>query len=299
MKHKTYQSKVLLFGEYSVIKNSNALAMPYPLFDGHLTFRSQSQGRDPELKALSSYLNRLDSQGELPFDLDLSSFEFDIGQGLVFESTIPQGYGVGSSGALCAAVYDRYVKNPSTWNASIETLRNHLCLIESHFHGSSSGLDPLVSYVGKPILKTKDAGFNIADIASDSMEPGTLFLLNTGRSRKTEPLVGLFLEKCKNEDFSNLCEQELSPLTDECISHYLQGDREQLWQSFAKLSQFQFNNFEPMIPKLYVDLWQQGLVEHDFYLKLCGAGGGGFLMGMTKNFKECSRILKDFEIRPL
>jgi mevalonate kinase len=102
MKHKTYQSKVLLFGEYSVIKNSNALAMPYPLFDGHLTFRSQSQGRDPELKALSSYLNRLDSQGELPFDLDLSSFEFDIGQGLVFESTIPQGYGVGSSGALCA-----------------------------------------------------------------------------------------------------------------------------------------------------------------------------------------------------
>ena len=33
-------------------------------------------------------------------------------RGLYFESTIPQGFGIGSSGALCAAIYDRYSKNP-------------------------------------------------------------------------------------------------------------------------------------------------------------------------------------------
>ena len=299
MKTKSFPSKVLLFGEYSVIKHSNALAMAYPLFEGHLTFSSHSGRKDPELKALSSYLGKLDMRDELPFDFDLSSFDFDVGQGLIFESSIPQGYGVGSSGALCAALYDRYVKNSNKWNTSIETLKKHFCLMESHFHGSSSGLDPLVSYLGKPIVKNKDSGFQVTELPVMNSKGPTLFLLNTGRSRKTEPLVNLFLEKCKNDDFSKLCEDVLSPLTDNCISTFLAGDMVGLWDYFENLSRFQLDHFSPMIPKLYLDLWEQGLAEKDFFLKLCGAGGGGFLMGMTKDFKSCSRILKDFEIRPL
>lgn len=299
MQFKTFPSKVLLFGEYSVIKHSNALAMSYPLFDGRLMFKSTRSGQDPELKALCKYLHTVEVRGELPFDIDLASFEFDIGQGLVFESTIPQGYGVGSSGALCAAVYDRYAKSPDVWNSSIEVLRHHLCLIESHFHGSSSGLDPLVSYLGKPILKTRDVGFRVAHLPTNISQEGSLFLLNTGRSRKTEPLVNLFLEKCNNPKFSLLCENELTPLTDACISSYLEGHFEELWHSFGQLSSFQYTHLKPMIPNLYRDLWKLGLKENNFYLKLCGAGGGGFLMGITKDFKSCSRHLKDFEIRPL
>jgi mevalonate kinase len=37
-----------------------------------------------------------------------------------------------------------------------------------------------------------------------------------------------------------------------------------------------------MIPQSFQDLWQQGLDEGHFALKLCGAGGGGFLLGMGK-----------------
>jgi mevalonate kinase len=299
MKNKSFPSKVLLFGEYSVIKHSNALAMAYPLFEGHLTFSSNEGRKDPELKALSSYLNQLDEKDELPFDFDLASFDFDVGQGLIFESSIPQGYGVGSSGALCAALYDRYVKNPNKWNTPIETLKKHFCLMESHFHGSSSGLDPLVSFLNKPVVKNRETGFRVTELPEMNTKGATLFLLNTGRSRKTEPLVNLFLEKCKNEDFSILCENVLSPLTDECISSFLSADVDKLWKTFKKLSQFQLEHFSPMIPTLYRGLWKEGLDDEGFYLKLCGAGGGGFLMGMTKDFKKCSRILKDFEIRAL
>ena len=101
---RSFCSKVLLFGEYSVIQDSMALAIPYPLFEGRILFRqhgAKGSVPDPELKAFAEYLRRLSHKNELCCPFDITSFEFDIAQGLAFESTIPQGHGVGSSGALC------------------------------------------------------------------------------------------------------------------------------------------------------------------------------------------------------
>lgn len=298
---RTFSSKVLLFGEYSVIKNSNALAMPYPLFEGKLGFDKNNKGaRDPELAALASYMKKLEENNSLNFDFDVSSFSFDVGQGLFFDSTIPQGYGVGSSGALVAALYERYGSHQSSnGDIDIEELKKRLALMESHFHGSSSGFDPLISFLDRPILKKKGEGLLSVDFKENKDANGALFLLNTGRSRKTEPLVNLFLEKCKAEEFSYLCESELLPVTDICIEHFLENRANDLWDSFFQLSQFQFEHFNPMIPKLFVDLWEQGLHNKKYSLKLCGAGGGGFLMGMTRDFKGLTKELGSHEVRPL
>lgn len=298
---RSFASKVLLFGEYSVIQNSFALAMPYPLFEGKLAFDKGNKGqRDPELGALARYLKKIEQTGELDFDLDVSSFSFDVGQGLFFDSTIPQGYGVGSSGALIAAIYERYVKDKKEEKeVSIETLKRRFALMESHFHGSSSGFDPLVSFLNQPILKKNGQGMISVDLEEQPEAQGAFFLLNTGRSRKTEPLVNLFLEKCKSEEFTKLCENQLLPITNSCINCFLEKDYDSLWNSLEKLSRFQFENLNPMIPKLYLDLWEQGLNSGDFYLKLCGAGGGGFLLGMTKDFKKLAQELNSFEIRRL
>ena len=38
----------------------------------------------------------------------------DVNGGMYFDSSIPQGYGVGSSGALVAALYDKYANNKIT-----------------------------------------------------------------------------------------------------------------------------------------------------------------------------------------
>ncbi len=309
MTHKSFASKILLFGEYSVIQDSNALLIPYSLFDGSLAFKTQNEGaRDPELRAFASYIKSLEKEKQIDFKFDLSTFEFDIGQGLHFNSTIPQGFGVGSSGALVAAIYDRYVRSNDEKILDIEMLRRNFSILESHFHGSSSGFDPLVSYLNRPIVKDRLEGIKLVDIPSTSAsseadqnneDKGAFFLVNTGRSRKTEPLVNLYLEKCKSEEFSYLCESELAPITNRCIDSFLAGDQKNLWESMFDLSRFQFEHFKPMIPKLYLDLWEQGLKEKNFFLKLCGAGGGGFILGYCLDFKQCSSQLSNLEIRHL
>lgn len=276
-----------------------ALSSPYPLFEGHLAFkRERSVHKDPELLALARYLKNLKKRGELDFDFDVSSFSFDVGQGLFFDSSIPQGYGVGSSGALCAALYDRYAP---TFQISddINELKRRLAVMESHFHGSSSGLDPLISYLEKPILVSSEGNIDVVDIPQTSKEKGTLFLLNTGRSRKTEPLVNLFLEKCKNPEFNTFCKESLLPVTNQCIDRFLKGDIDKLQSYFKELSRIQLEEFTPMIPKLYHDVWRKGLESNTYQLKLCGAGGGGFLLGLTTNFKETALELEEYEVRPL
>ncbi|MCP4913015.1 MAG: mevalonate kinase [Oligoflexia bacterium] len=299
-KSTKFNSKVLLFGEYTVIKNSMALSIPFDLFDGELIFKSeQGQNIDNELKAFSRYMDKLNREASLPFEFDSTSFQFDVGQGLHFKSTIPMGYGVGSSGALCAAIYDRYSTPVLKNKLKASQLKKHFALMENHFHGSSSGVDPLISYLNQPILIDSDQNMGPVELPTFTERKGGLFLLNTGRSRKTEPLVNLFLEKCKNADFENSLVNDLLPLTNDCINYFLKGNVDQLIVEFQKLSQFQYELMAPMIPKLFHDVWKQGILSGEYSLKLCGAGGGGFILGITPDFKMIAESLKDYEVRPL
>ncbi|MBT7609418.1 MAG: mevalonate kinase [Bacteriovoracaceae bacterium] len=295
---KMFYSKVLLFGEYSVIKHSMALSIPYTLFEGKLEFRRDNRGNiDLELKSFCNYLKIQKEKERLGFSIDLNSFSFDVGQGLYFDSTIPQGFGVGSSGAVCAAIYDAYAQIlPTKTN---NEFKNDFSLMEGHFHGSSSGIDPLISYLNEPILNRNNGEVSEVKLPHFSPGNGGIFLLNTGRARRTEPLVNLFLEKCKSKDFSKKIESELLKINDNCITSLLEGDIETLYRNYESLSFFQFDEFTPMIPNLYRDLWRDGLLYKKYFLKLCGAGGGGFLLGMTKNFDEAEELLKNYEIRPL
>lgn len=296
---KKFYSKIILFGEYSVIQNSRALLIPYSLFEGKLTFRRDNTTFiDSELKAFSLYLKQLIKSGQINFQFDYTSFEFDISQGLFFDSTIPQGYGVGSSGALVAAIYDRYEQEGET-AVDIKRLKNIFSQMESHFHGSSSGVDPLISYLNSPILIENKNDVGLVTIPKFKKGNGGIFLLNTKRSRKTEPLVNLFLEKTRNESYFNLCEDVLKPITNQCIDHFLDVDIVALLENFKQLSAFQHEHFSPMIPKLYRELWREGLDSNAYSLKLCGAGGGGFLMGITDDFQKVKSVLSAHELRML
>tara|TARA_R110002049_G_scaffold308101_1_gene510923 strand:+ start:433 stop:1326 length:894 start_codon:yes stop_codon:yes gene_type:complete len=294
MSHKSFYSKVLLFGEYSVIQHSMALSIPYTLFEGRLKFpRDKSKGIDPELKAFCQYLKKL------PISLiDTKSFEFDLGQGLFFHSTIPQGFGVGSSGALVAAVYDRYAKEKIPLE-QLSSLKDLFAQMESHFHGSSSGLDPLISYLGQSLLVYGKKDYRAIDLPKYGEGQGGLFLLNTGRPRRTEPLVNLFLEKCRQDSFIQNCMNKLIPVNDSCIESFLNQDTDKLLVSMRELSQIQYDHFAPMIPPLYQDTWKKGLESDLYNLKLCGAGGGGFLLGSTRDFSKLEQTLDGHEIRPL
>ena len=60
------------------------------------------------------------------------------------------------------------------------------------------------------------------------------------------------------------------------------------------ISQIQFEYFDDYIPAEVKSIWLQGLQSDEYYLKLCGSGGGGYLILWSEfnmeNIKQ--RILK-------
>ncbi len=64
-----------------------------------------------------------------------------------------------------------------------------------------------------------------------------------------------------------------------------------------KISVFQFQHFLPMIPKLFQDIWLEGLETNQYFLKLCGAGGGGFILGFTHDFELTKKLISNHHLR--
>ncbi len=299
---RTFCSKILLFGEYSVIRGSMALASPYNAFEGRLVFPYRDgnsefkQNIDMELKAFARHLRDNRDNWKSLFDFDSESFEFDVEQGLYFQSTIPAGFGVGSSAALTAAVFHRYGKTKKT---DTDHLVEVFSRMESHFHGKSSGVDPLISYLEQSFLMTEGHNVKPVNIPDYQKGNGAIFLLNTGLQRRTGPLVNLFLEKLKQNDFLLRVDEVLTPITNECIKNFLEGNTATLYQNFRDLSFFQFKELVPMIPPIYARIWEEGLLSQKYFLKLCGAGGGGFLIGIARNFEEARKTLDGQQMRIL
>ncbi|MEZ5040537.1 MAG: mevalonate kinase [Saprospiraceae bacterium] len=294
MKH--YASKLLLFGEHIVVIGARALAIPYPAFQGHWTFGPADASLQQSLPDFLSYLKTIDLEG-LAFDL--TAFERDLSMGLFFESNIPLGYGLGSSGALCAAVYDRYAlsKIRRAEADRFDVLQRQLARMEGFFHASSSGVDPLICYVEKALLIQAGQRPAIVTFADKDM-PANFFLLDTGISRKTGPLVALFLKKYAEKTFQLAVQQTLVPANEAAIEAILSGDKDGLWQHFRAISYFQKAHFSEMIPPAYRSLWQKGLDQGDFTLKLCGAGGGGFLFGLAKDAKIIADLQATHSLYP-
>ena len=152
MERKNFYSKVLLFGEYGIISNSNALSVPFKEFYGFLnksTKLNQDQKHsNDELIELYHFIYKNSTINDV---IDIQNLKKDLELGLYFDSNIPIESGVGSSGALVASIFHKYSRIDVN-NLEIMEIKNLLSIIESKFHGKSSGLDPLVSFYSKPIL---------------------------------------------------------------------------------------------------------------------------------------------------
>jgi mevalonate kinase len=108
IKESLFYSKILLFGEYGIIQDAMGLSIPYNFYKGKFHFAEDKYSDSNEhLRNYFTYLSFLDTAGEAIAKLDLTTFKNDIQAGIAFDSSIPQGFGVGSSGALVAAIYDK------------------------------------------------------------------------------------------------------------------------------------------------------------------------------------------------
>ena len=193
-----FYSKILLFGEYGIIKNSKGLSIPYNFYSGGLKIgditKNSVKKSNEILTGFADFLVKIEKS---LVEFDQKKIQNDLANGMYFDSTIPQGYGVGSSGALVAAFYDRYAKTKITVLENLTKdkliiLKKIFSHMEAYFHGESSGLDPLNSYLSLPILIQSKNKIKTTGIPSQTKSgKGAVFLIDSGESSQTAPMLSL------------------------------------------------------------------------------------------------------------
>lgn len=303
MKGPLFYAKILLFGEYGIIKNSKGLSIPYNFYKGALRMDNSRDEKsilsNSKLQDFAKHLISIDPK-LVQFDMD--RLVADLSKGMYFDSSIPQGYGVGSSGALVAAIYDRYALEKITvlenlTRSKLTHLKVIFAAMESFFHGKSSGLDPLNSFLSLPILIHSKSEIEPTGIPSQSQTGNAaVFLLDSGMTSETAPLVSVFLDNFEVPAFRKMMKNEFITVSDRCIDHFLKGNITALFSDVKKLSSLVLHHFSPMIPKRFIALWKKGLETNAYYLKLCGSGGGGYILGFTQDLSKAKTLLSEHKL---
>lgn len=265
---KLYPGKILLFGEHTLLTGSDGLAIPATGFSGH--WRMGHHQQDTDLFALANYLET--HYNRLVRPIDISRFLQETTNGLIFDCNIPRGYGLGSSGAFTAGLYDRYGMGEVPDD---KDLRADLGIIESFFHGHSSGLDPLVSYTGQAFHIHQGVAKRIS-LEASIVE--SFSLINTGMSRQASFFIALFKDRMKDPEFASKIEVVYLPVLEQAINASLADDRQTLNQAMFDISYFQMVWLSEFIPVNWIKIWEQRLASGHKLLKMLGAGGGGFLL---------------------
>ncbi|MEN2435435.1 mevalonate kinase [Weeksellaceae bacterium A-14] len=300
MTNPLFYAKILLFGEYGIIEDSQGLTLPYSFYKGTLKFSETQSDFEKEsnrhLKKYADFLATLD----LPeaFRMDIHAFVADIDNGLFFDSNIPQGYGVGSSGALVAAVFEKYSyirRNPEEISKDeLKELKKVFGKLESFFHGTSSGIDPLICYMNLPILIENKENVDKVSIQMAQQGKGAVFLIDSGSVGETGPMIQIFFEKMKTEGFRKTLKEEFIRYNNACIDAFLRKDINPFFRNLKKLSVWAYEHFRPMIPESIYNIWKKGIDTNAYYLKLCGSGGGGYILGFTKDYARAEKMLEGF-----
>ena len=285
MRDRIYPGKIILFGEYTIINGGEVLAIPTSKMGARWAYAPSSDDRDATLMDYADYLSSM-----VPPPIDLELFLEDVNQGIFLQSDIPVGYGCGSSGALVAAVFDSY--NSQTQKYSLIELKEIFSRMESFFHGKSSGIDPLVSFLNRPVLINND-GIEILDGDFNGLM-NNFFLLDSGKSKSTAEYVKIFNDKTTDKEFARKIDL-LKDVVNMAIQNLvLHSDPRALHENIKEISMLQWSNFQEMIPVQIKSLWKSALEQSDHTIKLCGSGGGGYFLVYAENSENT-----DLELIPV
>ncbi|MFZ5941018.1 MAG: mevalonate kinase family protein [Bacteroidota bacterium] len=282
----TVFAKVMLAGEYGVIVGGTGLTIPLRCFSASLRERSSDKvspdesHSNTELKRLAVYLAGLPGTSfhARPQHEKLAG---QLEKGLWISSDIPRGYGIGSSGAVSALIYRHFFEGTDRLEPAKQ--KEDLGLIESCFHGKSSGVDALSCFRGKPLLFTEDGGIEETELDMSNL-PGEyrMFLYDSGITLETAPMVAWFLKQMEQSYFASPVRHDYLHMNRLFIEALLRRKEADPAMLFRAISDFQYTHFFKMIPEEVRDLWIEGQVSNDYYLKINGSGGG-YLLGIVYN----------------
>ena len=281
-----YYSKVILFGEYSMIFDSTALMVPLKQFSAQWRFASHllAQGSAASNASLQRFAEYLSTLNGINDNLDLQRFNHELYYNLFLDSNVPSGYGLGSSGTLVAAVYDAYAKQKTDDYLKLKEVFGKM---ESYFHGSSSGIDPLQCYLGKP-FKITPKGVQI--LSDDFLNKDIhICLIDTKIKSNTKPLVNHFKKQRNDADFLKRFQKDYVPQVKSCIETMISGDNELFFNSLKKLTKGQLEFLRPMITDNTLDLFTADY-DFNFGVKISGSGGGGYVLGFTDDVSRANEL---------
>jgi Mevalonate kinase len=276
-----------------MIFEPNALLVPFNKAMAQWQFCLDPERRDAiasnkNLRHFCSYLMR---NQKLSGCLDTQRFSDELEHGLFLDSNIPRGYGLGSSGALVAAVYERYALR---FFENLSSLKSVLAEMENSFHGNSSGNDPLQCYLGKPFKITKEKGIEVLDF-DFSLSPIRVFLIDTKKKSPTGPLVDYYMAQRKQPSYLEAFQQCYLPCVSSCIDAFLEHRSVDFFLSLEMLTSMQMDFLRPMITDNTLSLFN-GTFGFHFGVKILGSGGGGYVLGFTDDVLQAEKVLSDFDV---
>ena len=287
----SFNSKILLFGEYGIMHDSNALSIPYKKFNGSLS-KSDHLSEDQKIsnrniESLYEYIIQEDYLNDI---INSDNLKDEIDSGLYFDSNIPIGSGLGSSGALVSSIISRYSK-VDLKSFSNSEIKKIMSLVESKFHGNSSGFDPAVSYFNKPMLYSNQKIKLIERIAFKDFK---VYIIDSQIDSSTKKMIKLFEDKISKSEFRLFFNSKFINNTNQCINHLINTSK-LFRDSVKELSNDTLHNFQEMIPEKLKNKWKEGIKNDSYYMKLCGSGGGGFFLAYDFD-NQINSSFSDFKI---
>ena len=287
----SFNSKILLFGEYGIMHDSNALSIPYKKFNGSLS-KSDHLSEDQKIsnrniESLYEYIIQEDYLNDI---INSDNLKEEIDSGLYFDSNIPIGSGLGSSGALVSSIIYRYSK-VDLKSFSNSEIKKIMSLVESKFHGNSSGFDPAVSYFNKPMLYSNQKIKLIERIAFKDFK---VYIIDSQIDSSTKKMIKVFEDKISKSEFRLFFNSKFINNTNQCINHLINTSK-LFRDSVKELSNDTLHNFQEMIPEKLKNKWKEGIKNDSYYMKLCGSGGGGFFLAYDFD-NQINSSFSDFKI---
>jgi mevalonate kinase len=286
---KRFYSRLLLFGEYAQSYGSYSLVVPFDLFSGGLVIlKGEDVRKNESRKILFDFCQFLKKNKEKFFFLNIESFEAELNEGLCFDSDLPGNYGLGESGVLIATVFDRY--HYMETDGDVQNLRVMFANMESWFFGKSLGIDSLASYLGQPVVLRNKIAEKITFLPRQD-DDFDIFLIDTSQESSTGFQTRSFQQIIGNKMFYYLFLENYVPYINSAITFFLGKNLFNFNTALTNMVDFQYKYFKVLFPSFTRDLIKAGLDEGSYFLKLCGAGGGGYLLGFTQDIEYTKGIL--------